>query len=85
MFCQSFSSLSLILINIFQTRLGPKPFSTDAAEISFDKVFAVPSAPITAEVDPSRQIVEEKEEEVPAPVELEVAAPFEAADDKVCL
>lgn len=32
---------------IFQTRLGPKPFSTESAEVSFDKVFAVPTAPTT--------------------------------------
>jgi hypothetical protein len=67
---------------ILQSRLGPKPFSTDAAEISFDKVFAVPTAPTTNEVDSNRQIAEE-EEEVPAPTETEVAVPLEAAADKV--
>jgi hypothetical protein len=28
-----------------QTRLGPKPFSNESAEVSFDKVFAVPIPP----------------------------------------
>lgn len=28
-----------------QPRLGPKPFSSETSEISFDKVFAVPAAP----------------------------------------
>ncbi|CRK99981.1 CLUMA_CG013274, isoform B [Clunio marinus] len=45
------------------TRLGPKPFSTDSAEISFDKVFAVPVAPST-DVD---VVVVEKTTEVELP------------------
>lgn len=60
---------------IFQSRLGPKPFSTEAADISFDKVFAVPTAPTTND-DSNRHIVEEKEEEIPAPAEI--------TEEKVC-
>lgn len=37
-------------ISLFQTRLGPKPFSSEAAEISFDKVFSVPTAPTSEPV-----------------------------------
>lgn len=33
------------MFNFLQTRLGPKPFSTESAEVSFDKVFAVPTPP----------------------------------------
>jgi coronin-7 len=54
---------------LFQTRLGPKPFSTETTDISFDKVFSVPTAPTTNETEQSRQIVEENEE-VPPPEEV---------------
>lgn len=35
----------LNIFTFFQPRLGPKPFSSNAADVTFDKVFAVPVAP----------------------------------------
>lgn len=32
----------------FQPRLGPKPFTSASGDVSFDKVFSVPSAPNAA-------------------------------------
>ena len=45
--------------------MGPKPFSTEAAEISFDKVFAVPNYPNANKVNDLENhdtAVEEEEE-----------------------
>ncbi|XP_055370713.1 coronin-7 isoform X3 [Condylostylus longicornis] len=35
----------------YKPRLGPKPFSSNAGDVSFDKVFSVPHAPGSIEVD----------------------------------
>lgn len=46
-----------------QPRLGPKPFSTEPTEFSFDQVFSVPQFPSTedsAEID--GEVISTKEE-----------------------
>jgi coronin-7 len=47
-----------------QPRLGPKPFSSETSDISFDKVFSVPAVPKEVKVKD-----EEQEEEVELPTD----------------
>lgn len=64
-----------------QPRLGPKPFSSVSADITFDQTFSVPSAPGSLE---EADVVEL----APLPESLPVAAessPEDANEDKVVM
>ena len=44
-----------------QPRLGPKPFSLDSTDNTFDKVFAVPHVPIVKEAkEHEKELMKEK-------------------------
>lgn len=42
--------------------MGPKPFSSEAKETSFDKVFAVPSVPTNVTIEKTNKIPDKPEE-----------------------
>lgn len=70
---------------IKQPRLGPKPFSSVSADISFDQTFSVPSAPGSLdEGDANNEQPQQKESPPPAVVSLQEDASGED-DDRVLL